>query len=280
MNQILGTGQEVKVETATVTVEKLLGGGTQGEVYQVKLDGKPMALKWFKQNMATPEQRDIIEILVKKGPPTPNFLWPRYMATSTTMAGFGYLMNLRAPNYNSLEDLMNRRVKTKFKTLARACRELADNFRMLHSQGLCYRDINFGNVFFEPTTGEILICDNDNVGVQGQSEAQVAGTPRFMAPEIVREEASPSTQTDLFSLAVLLFYMLFIHHPLEGKKENEIRCLDLAAMRKLYGYEPIFIFDPKDHSNEPVPGEQDNPLIYWGIYPLFLKALFTPALMR
>ena len=31
MNQILTTGQEVKVETTSVKVEKLLGGGTQGE---------------------------------------------------------------------------------------------------------------------------------------------------------------------------------------------------------------------------------------------------------
>ena len=40
-----------------------------------------------------------------------------------------------------------------------------------------------------------------------------------MAPEIVRGQAKASTETDLFSLAVLLFYMLFMHHPLEGARE-------------------------------------------------------------
>ncbi len=67
-----------------------------------------------------------------------------------------------------------------------------------------------------------------------------------MAPEIVRGEAVPGTQTDLFSLAVLLFYMFVMHHPLEGKKELAIKCLDLPAMKKLYGTEPLFIFDPVD----------------------------------
>lgn len=105
----------------------------------------------------------------------------------------------------------------------------------------------------------------------------VLGTPRFMAPEIVRGEAKPSTKTDLFSLAVLLFYMLMVHHPLEGRKEAEIHAFDLPAMTKLYGTEPIFIFDPNDDSNRPVPGYQDNALIYWRIYPQFLRDLFIKA---
>jgi serine/threonine protein kinase len=114
--------------------------------------------------------------------------------------------------------------------------------------GLCYRDISFGNVFFDPDTGEVLICDNDNVAVDGEGKIGVLGTPRFMAPEIVRGEALPSMHTDVFSLAVLLFYMLIMHHPLEGKRELAIKCLDLPAMNKLYGTDPLFIYDPDDDS--------------------------------
>ena len=71
--------------------------------------------------------------------------------------------------------------------------------------------------------------------------------------------------------------MLLTHHPLEGEKEQAIHCFDLPAMTKLYGTEPLFIFDPEDMSNYPVPGEQDNPLVFWPIYPQFLKDLFTKA---
>ena len=93
----------------------------------------------------------------------------------------------------------------------------------------------------------------------------------------MRHEALPSTETDLFSLAVLLFYLLTISHPLEGKKEADIRCLDAPAMKKLYGTEPVFIFDPQDTSNRPVAGIQDNPLAYWPLYPKFIQNLFIRA---
>jgi serine/threonine protein kinase len=98
-----------------------------------------------------------------------------------------------------------------------------------------------------------------------------------MAPEIVRLESVPSTETDRYSLAVLLFYMFFKSHPLEGKREAAINCFDEQAMKKIYGYEPIFIFDPKNTSNAPDPTIHKNALTYWNIYPKFFKDLFTRA---
>jgi serine/threonine protein kinase len=110
-----------------------------------------------------------------------------------------------------------------------------------------------------------------------QNKSSVLGTPRFMAPEVVRGEAMPSSQTDLYSLAVLLFYMFMVHHPLEGKKETAIKCLDLPAMNRLYGTEPLFIFDPSDSSNAPDPRYHRNALEFWPIYPKFLRDQFTKA---
>ena len=71
--------------------------------------------------------------------------------------------------------------------------------------------------------------------------------------------------------------MLMMHHPLEGKKEADIKAFDLPAMNKIYGKEPVFIFDPQDNSNRPVAGYQDNALIYWPLYPAFLQDLFIRA---
>lgn len=276
---ILKDGQTVQTVTSKIpcTTEKFLGGGGQGEVYRADLGGQKVALKWYFPAQATPEQRTALETLIKKGPPTDKFLWPLELTQSDAVTGFGYIMPLRGPQYKSIVDLMKRRVEPTFRALATAGLELADSFLDLHAMGLCYRDISFGNVFFEPNTGEALICDNDNVAVDGASESGVLGTPRFMAPEIVRGEARPSMQTDLFSLAVLLFYMLMVHHPLEGRKESEIKCLDLPAMNKLYGFEPVFIFDPNDDSNRPMPGYHDNALAFWPLYPQFVRDLFVKA---
>ncbi len=199
------------------------------------------------------------------------------LASATDLSGFGYIMPLREPRYKGIVDLMKCRIYPTFRSLATAGFELCDSFFQLHAKGLCYRDISFGNVFFDPDTGNILICDNDNVSVDGEGNSGILGTPRFMAPEVVCNQARPSKQTDLFSLSVLLFYMFMIHHPLEGKREAQIKSLDLPAMNKLYGSEPIFIFDPNDDSNRPVPPYQENALVYWRIYPQFLRDLFIKA---
>ena len=274
-----GQNIETEISGANCKIEKQLGEGGQGEVYQVNVNGKSMALKWYFPHIVEqdPRQRERLENAIQMGAPNDRFLWPIDLAlTAEQPSSYGYIMALREPRFKSLNDLVKRRIEPSFRALVTAAFELADSYYQLHAKGLCYRDISFGNAFFDPDTGEVRICDNDNVDVN-KMPGSVAGTPRFMAPEIVKGEANPSTQTDLFSLTVLLFYILFNHHPLEGAKEQAIHCFDLAAMTKIYGTEALFIFDPDDQSNRPVPGEQDNPLIFWPIYPQSLRDLFTRA---
>ena len=279
MYQMLKAGQSVQTETTGMacTIKRFIGGGGQGEVYRAELGGDSVALKWYFPTSATDDQRRALQKIIGKGAPSEKFLWPVELVSKPSVHGFGYIMPLREPRYKSIVDLMKRRIEPTFRALATAGLELSHSFLLLHARGLCYRDISFGNVFFDPGTGEVLICDNDNVTIDGTAEGGVLGTPRFMAPEVVRGDIEPSTQTDLFSLAVLLFYMFMIHHPLEGKKELELHCFDLPAMTRLYGTEPLFIFDPDDDANKPVPGYHDNVLEYWRLYPQFLRDLFTKA---
>ena len=212
------------------SVRRLLGSGGQGEVYEVESDSVLYALKWYYPRNATKKQMAALKYLVNRGAPSEQYLWPLGLVSTKNGKGCGYLMKLRSAEYKSINDLMTRKADPGYRALCSAGAQLADSFHRLHLQGLCYRDISFGNVFFHPRTGDVLIGDNDNVCVNGNGEAAVLGTPRFMAPEIVRLEAKPSIDTDLFSLSVLLFYMFMLHHPLEGKKEQEIRCMDLPAM--------------------------------------------------
>jgi eukaryotic-like serine/threonine-protein kinase len=278
MSGIFAPGDQVSTASSGVLcqVQGLLGAGGQGEVYRVSVQGSEMALKWYYPHTATDSQHSTLQALIDSGAPDARFLWPAELVTAPAKAGFGYLMALRQPRYKGVSDLLARRVTPSFRSLATAGINLADAFLQLHARGLCYRDISHGNVFFDPASGEVLICDNDNVA-PNLAKGGILGTPRFMAPEVVRGKARPSTQTDLFSLAVLLFLILVNHHPLEGKKESSIHCFDLPAMTRLYGSEPVFIFDPVDASNQPVPGFHDNALAFWPLYPAFLKNLFTQS---
>ena len=280
MNQLLQTGQSIQGVSSGLdfTVEEYLGGGSQGEVYRTSAANAQAAVKWFHPHYLQQDVRlrERLERAAEIGAPSDRFLWPVELTTSSSSSGFGYLMGLRETRFRSMADLVTRQFETSFRSLATAGFELANAFLQLHARGLCYRDISFGNVFFDPVTGEVQICDNDNVDIDGQP-GSIGGTARFMAPEIVTGAATPSTQSDLFSLAILLFYLMVNHHPLEGALESAIRCFDLPAMTKLYGSQPVFIYDPANLSNRPVPGLHDNALALWPLYPKSLRALFTRA---
>lgn len=256
-------------------VVSLLGAGGQGEVYHVENNGKHYALKWYFKHMATPEQKAILDNLISRGTPDASFLWPQDLIFKSQGEPFGYIMPLRPKNYKSIVDMMKRHAEPSFYALCRAAYNLTNGYEKLHSMGYSYRDISFGNLFFDPDNGDVLICDNDNVSANGVDNSSVYGTPRFMAPEIVVGKAKPSRNTDLFSLSILLFYMFMMGHPLEGKLEADIKCMDIHAMNKLYGTQPVFIFDPTNKTNRPVRGYQDNVLIYWDLYPQSIKDLFT-----
>ena len=186
-------------------VVSLLGAGGQGEVYDVECNGKHYALKWYFKHMATQEQKAILDNLISRGAPDASFLWPQDIIFKSFGESFGYIMPLRPKNYKSIVDMMKRRAEPSFYALCRAAYNLTNGYEKLHSMGYSYRDISFGNLFFDPDTGDVLICDNDNVSANGVDNSSVYGTPRFMAPEIVVGKAKPSRNTDLFSLSVLLF---------------------------------------------------------------------------
>jgi len=71
-----------------------------------------------------------------------------------------------------------------------------------------------------------------------------------------------------------------LHHPLEGAIEAHIKCFDAKAMEKIYGHDPVFIWDPVNQSNRPIQGYQDNAIIFWHMYPPYLRDMFTKAFTK
>jgi DNA-binding helix-hairpin-helix protein with protein kinase domain len=259
-----------------VIVGDMLGGGGQGQVFRAQFEDSFCALKWYIPRYLTldPTLRERLEKSIEVGPPNNQFWWPFELVTDMHATTFGYLMPLREPGFETLVDYMRGRVDASFPTMILTSFHLADSFLRLHAKGLCYKDISFGNVFFHPRTGDVRICDIDNVDVNGRPGA-ILGTPGFMAPEVILRQAGPSTQTDLHSLAVMLFNILMMGDPLDGQRSSGPPTPE--AVQAIYGSNPIFVFDPEDASNRPVPGEQDQVIARWNIYPRFIRTLFIRA---
>ena len=281
----LKINQKVQAEIRgdKLTVKKKLGEGSQGEVFLAQSPRGDMALKWYNNEFSTKDQKNAIKSLVNMGPPKNSagkrFVWPLDVATVSSCNQFGYLMPLIDTKiYAQLGEIQSgKRQQPNAKSLCEIGYQLANSYRALHLTGCCYRDISGGNLVFNPETGDVLICDNDNVGVNGHSSCQIQGTMEYMAPEIIMGKADPSTDTDLYSLAILLFNIWMWHHPMHGDHECSIHVWDLPAKKRIYGENPLFIFDPRNFSNRPNDPDYGTVRKRWQFCPNALKQAFIKS---
>jgi serine/threonine protein kinase len=263
-----------------VTVDKLLGEGGQGAVYIVDYDGKAKALKWYsgKKFKNLNKFYANLENNIKKGRPTNAFLWPEDL-TEHDGDAFGYIMDLRPSDYKDFSKfLIGKEGFASITAMTNAALHITAGFRELHLKGYSYQDLNDGNFFINPKNGDVLICDNDNVSEYGKNSG-IAGKARYMAPEIVAKNARPDIKTDRFSLSVVLFLLWTNNHPLEGKAAYPV-AMDAKHEKKIYGENPLFIFDPDDNSNRPVQGINKGAITRWPLLPSYLQNEFIKAFSK
>ena len=202
----LSTGTRITLSNGGyVTINKELGRGGQGIVYLVDYHGKPKALKW---SLNTPDQNfyNNLNSNILNGSPSDAFLWPEAI-TERQRGSYGYVMDLRPKNYFEFGNFLMAKAKfASFDAMLNAAMKICNGFMMLHRFGYSYQDLNDGNFFIDPQTGDVLICDNDNVMPQGEKSG-IMGKARYMAPEVVAG-GIPDKYSDRYSLSVILF-MLF-----------------------------------------------------------------------
>lgn len=275
----LTIGTQVKLRNGTTCkIKKELGRGGQGIVYLVDYNGKDYALKWYIISCSDAFY-DNLEHNVKEGAPSTHFLWPEAI-TEHQNESFGYLMKLRPQGYEEIGSFMLAKAKfASVNCLLKACLDICTAFQKLHSRGLSYQDMNDGNFFINPNTGDVLICDNDNVA-PNRVNMGIAGKSGYMAPEIVERESLPDRYTDYFSLSVILFILLFVNRPFEGAKALSCPCMSEDVEKSLYGKKCVFILDPTDHSNSPVRGVHTNVIRRWPLFPQVLRDAFIKTFSK
>ncbi|MBS5527911.1 MAG: serine/threonine protein kinase [Prevotella sp.] len=255
----------------TATIIKELGRGGQGIVYLVDVCGEQKALKWY---LNAPDDKFYrnLEHNIVSGAPSDAFLWPEYL-TEKQQGSYGYIMKLRPQNYYEFGNFLLAKVAFKsFSAMLSVAMKICDSFMMLHRFGYSYQDLNDGNFFIDPKTGDVLICDNDNVMPQGEKSG-IMGKARYMAPEIVAG-GIPDKYSDRFSLSVILFMLFYANHPFEGSKVVACPCMTETFEKRFYGSEALFIYDPNDKSNLPVRGIHQNVIKRWPALPKLLRKTF------
>jgi len=263
-----------------VVILDLLGEGGQGEVYLVEKNKTKYAFKFYKE---IPENdfKYNLKNNINKGSPSPTFLWPKeYIEFNDGTCG--YLMDIRPSNFVSFVSYLTG--KNKFinrSVLLNWCIELVKSFKLLHEKGYSYQDLNDGSFFLDPTTGNLLICDNDNVSAD-RTNLGILGKMRYMAPEIVRGDKDkftgkrqmPDTHSDRFSLAIILFLALCLGNPFEGENLKKYTIIDEKAEYEMFGEKPLYIYNKNDSSNRPIHGYHTAVLSHYPLLPTYIKDAF------
>ena len=274
---VLPQGYTIKTKNLkTVVVDQKLGEGGQGTVYRADYDGQPKALKWYSGKKFKDPKKFYtnLENTIRNGKPTNAFLWPEDITEYDSQA-FGYITDLRSDEY---KDFFSFQIgKEKFVSITawvNAAMHICAGLHALHLKGYCYQDLSDGNFLINPQNGNVLFCDHDNVTEFGKSSSMFKA--RYAAPEIVAKGEKPNDKTDLFSLAVVLFLLWTQTHPLEGKSAHPV-CMTDKEEKRIFGTNPVFIWDPTDNSNRPVQGIHQGAIVLWPLLPVYLRDAFIRA---
>ena len=126
-----------------------------------------------------------------------------------------------------------------------------------HSKNICHRDIKLENILVK-NNDEVKIID---FGFAIKNDANtynklLCGTPSYMAPEIVNKKKYIAQYSEVWTLGILLFVMLYGRFPFKGKNEKDLfmkikegdLCLPedkfiSSKVKKLL--EKIIVVDPK-----------------------------------
>jgi serine/threonine-protein kinase len=142
----------------------------------------------------------------------------------------------------SLQQVLSRENRTlPLSTTLRLIQLLAEALHYAHTQGVVHRDIKPANILVS-VDGQPKITDF-GIAKLNQTEltlpGQVLGSPAFMAPEQLSDESSDA-RSDLFSLGVILYYMLTGHRPFQGNSTTTV-CFKLVNHEPL----PVSAFESK-----------------------------------
>ncbi len=202
-------------------VERLLGRGAMGEVWQARRasDGAPVVVKRIDPVLASDPtlrarlQREWSSLaLVGRHP---NVVAVQAVALDAQPP---HLVLDLVPG-TALDALIARRRRLPALEAARVARDLALGLAAVHGQGLVHRDVKPANAILRPDGVAVLVdfgLAKDVFASSLTRPGTVLGTAAYMAPEQWGDDARGDVQTDLFALGATLYHLATGAPPFEG----------------------------------------------------------------
>jgi TolB-like protein/Tfp pilus assembly protein PilF len=100
--------------------------------------------------------------------------------------------------------------------------ELCQAVAAVHNEGLLHRDIKAQNVMLAENGRAVLMDFGTGRELADNSTSDLAGTPLYLAPEILGGREA-TVQSDIYSLGVLLYYLVTGSYPVHARSLRDIR---------------------------------------------------------
>lgn len=253
------------------TIGNEIGKGGEGQVFEVR-ESPATLLKIYTEELGGDKTDKLRYMTTMQQPAIHRFTaWPLDLAIHNGRVE-GFVMN-KLTGYVPLHMLFNPMDRKKlfpdkgYNFLVHVARNLATAFHSLHEEGLIIGDVNEGNILVNPQ-GMVAFIDCDSFQIKNNDQYYFCevGVPRYTPPELLSAKSFSqvvrTVNTDAFSLAILLFQILFLgRHPFAGRnnsaedfdEERAIRELEFAySLKKQYKrlLPPLNSFDIADLSDE------------------------------
>lgn len=206
-------------------VVRFIARGGMGEVYEVQdqfLQDTRVALKIIRPHIAADPysaRRFEQEVILARKVNHHN-LCPIYDIFRCEQPDPPFLfLTMKLIAGESLETRLRRHESIPLDEGVAICNQLIEGIGAIHSVGIIHRDIKPNNVMLERVDDETCVTIMDfglarlnDLGVSLTKTGIVAGTPGYLAPELM-QSSSPSHASDLYALGVVLHQVLAGHRP-------------------------------------------------------------------
>lgn len=271
------TGEEVKILQFLSDIN-----GTS--VYKVRIDQDTLILRWFEKELYK-DHFIVIERICKEKWPK-EFVLPVkvFRVKNKDVDGFGYIEPFVSEEYRDAFDYFRSssdKQATRFTTyqaMLQACLNISVSVQRMLLKGYSFRDgIHPGHFTIHPATGEVYIIGLEELILIGSEGAYGYGPAnrlvQYSAPECIETNQS-SIESDSFSLAILLYRLIFIDHPFEGALRGNVALITRDVKKLFWREKEVFHLDPNNDSNRPTDIYAPNVLIKWNTMPLELRNSF------
>ena len=221
----------VDVLEARYELGELLGAGSMGEVYQARdtVRGIDVAVKLMHAEQASSRMR--VARFTHEASLGARMLSPhvaKVLGLAVTRSGVPCIV-FELLDGETLASRIAYAGKLSVAETAEIVKQTARALARIHSLGVVHRDVKPDNIFLTRDFQGRLLVKLLDLGIaekMGDGVAQLAGTPEYMAPEVVFGSAPLDVRSDLYALGVVAFECLTGRKPFSGTV-NEV----FAALR-------------------------------------------------